>query len=183
MDSGQTETAYVLIRVPDGSVVTRVKFESNGDDTDAPTWVVPRQPAPPAPPAAQLGQPLSLGDERVTVLAVDDPVQGRPSTTSLPPGDHLVGVEVQITNTSSSAGDPPFEQLTVVDSAGRTNDVADLSASSGVPLNLVKAGQTVTTTVYFDVPQGARVVVVQTAWYPASLNGGAATVGWAVPPP
>ena len=181
IDSGATETAYVLIRVPDARVISRVEFNSTGDRNDTLTWIVPSQPPPPTPAPARLGQSLSLRDQQVTMLAVDDPAQGRPSTASLPPGDHLVGVEVRIANTGTEDGDPPYQPLSVIDSNGGRSDGADVSANAGVAQKPVKAGQTITATVYFDVPQGARVAEVDYGYYPAGLVGSRATVAWAVP--
>lgn len=187
IDPGKTETAYVLIRVPDAFVVTRVEYNStlDGDADETLTWIVPPQPPPPTPTPAPLGQTLSLGDEQVAVIAVEDPVQSGPTTASLPQGDHLVGVEVRVTETGFRIGDPPYQSLSVVDSRGNRNDAADISANAGAAENPVKAGQTVTVTVYFDVPDGARVVEVDETYAPAALAGapGEATVAWAAPPP
>lgn len=181
VNAGTTVTAYVLIRIPDGAVVTRVDFNSTGDEGDTLTWIVPRRPAAPPPPAAALGQPYSLGDQQVTVLAVQDAPADRPASPSLPPGDHLVGVQVRIVNSGPGDLDPPYQNLSVVDSTGATGDTVDVSASAGAAENAVKAGQAVTTTVYFDVPQGATVVRVDYQYDPAGLDGGAATVSWSVP--
>lgn len=182
---GAAATAYVLIRVPDPYVVTRVRVDGTGGDLDTLTWIVPPRPAPPTPSPAPLGQTFSLGDQQASVLAVDDPAQGRPSTTSMPEGDRLVGVEIRIGNAGSSDGDPPYQPLSVVDSRGGRDDGVDISASAGAAENPVKAGHTVTTTVYFDVPRGARVVEVDFQYYPTGLSesGGRATVAWAAPPP
>jgi hypothetical protein len=182
---GTTETAYVLIRVPDSAILTRVEFNSTSSDNARLSWIVPSQPPPPTPRPAPLGQAFSLGGQQVTTLAVDDPAHGYPATSNVPPGAHLVGVEVRITNTGSSDAAPPYQPLSVVDSGGGRRDEVDVSASVGAAQNPVKSGQTVTTTVFFDVPVGARVVEVDYEYYPAGLSAGAgrATVAWAVPTP
>lgn len=183
VDPGTTETAYVLIRVPDTAVVTRVEFNSTGNGNATLSWIVPSQPPPPTPRPAAPGQPFSLGDQQVTVLAVDDPAHGSPATTNVPQGTHLVGVEVRIANTGSSEATPPYEPLSVVDSSGGRNDNVDISASAGAAANPVKPGQTVSTTVFFDVPVGTRVVEVDYEYGPPGLmaSAGKATVAWAVP--
>lgn len=180
VNPGATQAAYVLIRVPDGDVVTRVLFNSTGDENDTLTWIVPRRPPAPTPPPAALGQPYQLGDQQVAVLAVDPAAQG-PTTTTVPPGDHLVGVQVRMVNRGSADVDPPYQNLSVVDSRGGRNDNVDVSASTGAAENPVKAGQTVTTTVYFDVPQGASVIEVDDQYDPAGVVGRSATVAWTVP--
>lgn len=180
VSAGTTETAYVVIRVPDGAVVTRVLFNSTGDENDPLNWVVPRRSPAPTPPPAALGRSYQLGGQQVTVVAVEQAAQG-PDTTAVPPGDHLVGVQVRIVNGGSADADPPYQSLSVLDSRGGRNDNVDVSASTGAAENPVKAGQAVATTIYFDVPEGASVVEVDERYDPAGLVGRTATVAWAVP--
>jgi hypothetical protein len=147
------------------------------------------QLAPPKPVALGVTQSEypsgGRSGNQVTTLAVDDPAHGYPATANVPPGAHLIGVEVRITNTGSSDTDPPYQPLSVVDSRGALHDEVDISATVGAAESPVKSGQTVTTTVFFDVPVRARVVEVDYEYYPPGLSatGGKATVAWAVPTP
>jgi hypothetical protein len=177
VEPGAAETAYVLLRVPDRTTLTRVEYNAGADDVYRLTWIVPLRPPPPTPPLLPPGRAVSLAGENVAVLAVDDSARGARSSGAVSAGDHLVGVQVRIGNVGSSAPAAPSTALSVVDSRGGRDDMVDLPATPDAANAPVQPGQTVTVIVYFDVPNGARVTEVDYSYVPPGI-GRETPVAW-----